>query len=170
MKSMSVCYVPSEEDISCYSRLMQKGLLIAGIKRSFIPFAVMAVISMLLDLWVFLSLFCFYAAAVLIPVIGMGENLKKDLETQRFYLPVTVDFYEDHIVTIRHRAEDGRKVSERHYRFRDVIGILENDSHFFINTAPFNLIVIPKRAIGEEEDSMLRNFIENLFSDKYQKI
>lgn len=170
MKSISIYYVPEKEDMKYYNKKMEKAMLTAWMKKLFLPFAVMSVISIMYNIWVFISIFCFYIISVFTPVFAIRENLKSDINTPRFFKPLMIDFYEDHIEHIRLDGENGKRISEAHYRFSDVLGILETDKYFFFNVTSANLITIPKRAVNQQQYDMLKNLIENCFSGIYTTI
>ncbi len=83
--------------------------------------------------------------------------------------PITIDFYNDHIVYTFERNEKYKGIYERHYGFDTLQAVAEFEKIF--NLAFKNeSVIIPKRALSEEQTQMVYNLIDNYFKDKYVKM
>ena len=80
----------------------------------------------------------------------------------------TVLFYQDHIVE---KSEDGSKIMyEEHFPLEAIKSIIESKEHYLLFISPVQAIIIPKRAMNEEDREKMKNLILNIFSNRYKNI
>ena len=84
--------------------------------------------------------------------------------------PITVEFYEDHFVVRNKPDEISESFSEKHYGFDTVVNAFESEEYFYFIFSTNNILIIPKRAVDEEQKDNIKNLIDNLFSGIYRKI
>ncbi len=170
MKYFSVSYFLTPEDYSYYDKKAFKSLLIARCKRLAILLIVAAALCIF---YKSLSAFVFYVAVciltgIVIPQLTNREflisNRKESLYLNR---ETTVDFYSDHLVVKNEADADMKSHFLRHYGFDNVRNVEENDEYFCFLFKTNNILIIPKRALNEENCRMIENLIENLFKNIY---
>ena len=108
--------------------------------------------------------------AVLIPVIN--KNKVKKVYSKSVFLKhdIHTEFYQDHIVTNLLPSEQSKAQAEHHYPLEAIINITESDDNFFFFVSPIEGIVIPKRAMSEEDRKKIFYLISNRFSGKFNRV
>lgn len=81
---------------------------------------------------------------------------------------ISLEFFDDHIVEKSMGGETGIEF-ENHFPLEAIMNILETNEHFAFFVSPIEAIIAPKRAMSEEDREKLKNLIENLFINKYQR-
>lgn len=77
-------------------------------------------------------------------------------------------FYQDHIVE---KSDSGSKiVYEEHFPLEAIKSIIESKEHYLLFISPVQAIIIPKRAMNEEDKEKMKNLIVNIFSNRYKNI
>ncbi len=170
MKHISISYTPTAEDYISYSKKAEPALFYMRIKRMMLPFAIMMIAGFFFDIYLSILSFSFFLISNLAPAMLNREYVKKQEKSKFTKRPVTVDFYEDHIVYSYNPDENFKGRGERHYGFKAINGVVESEEYIYFLTKAANIINIPKRVLQQEEYDMLKNLIDNLFSNKYQKI
>ncbi len=118
----------------------------------------------------------FYAfmSFIMIPkiadIITVFSQIKKSNESKLAQRPITVDFYGDHIVYSFGSTERFRGCFEKHYAFRNVTGVIDSINSIAFSFGERESVVIPKRALSDENRQMIDNLIENLFKNKLVKV
>ena len=174
MKYFSVSFSPEERDINKKAILIS--VLFSDVKKQMLPkllficgfiFFGFFMEQYELIYYAFLSFIIIPKAASLITVFS---QIKQNNESQLSRRPVTVDFYGDHIVYSFGSTERFRGSFERHYAFCDVISVIDSIGSFAFSFGENDTVIIPKRALSDENSQMINNLIENLFKNKLVKV
>lgn len=170
MKHISLDFTPTAEDSISYAKKAEPALFSLRIKRMMLPFVIMMIAGLIFDLYLSILSFSFFLIASLAPAMINREYIKKQNKSEFILRPVTVDFYEDHIVYIYNPNEKFKGRGEKHFGMKAIGGVVESEDYIWFLTKAGSIINIPKRILQQEQYDMLRNLISNLFSDRYQKI
>lgn len=167
MKYFIISYRLSAEDYSEYDKLYNKDYIRLRFKRLIPLYIVPVIICAFLDVQTAIivggmALFSFF-----LPFLGNSEFSRLRAESSIFKRESTVEFYDDHIVTRLLPDGNFRSETEKHYGFDKIHRILESNNSFYFTFKDNSLLVIPKKYIGQDEYTMIRNLIENLFRNKY---
>lgn len=172
MKYFSLSFKLDEHDYQNYNRILTKAILLSKAKFFLLP-----VIAIIVGLSIFdiLDVYSAIIMALIAPVFLFTTVLlnkeyyrvtfKKSKIIKRY---LTVDFYDDHIEEKYTPDEYMNGYTERHYSFKDVLHIAESKENFFFLLNDNTMLNIPKRALNEETYGMIKNLINNLFSNKFE--
>ena len=170
MKSISLNFTPLPEETSEYMRSSEMPYLKIRIKRMLVPFLICCVAGLLIDYYICICSLCFFAVNIITSAI-INRNSIRELEKS----PVavrnqTVDFYEDHIELMYNPGSGFKGTTVKHIPVSTVLFVAECNNTITFITKNAGAISIPKRILQGEDEEKIRNLIENLYSDKYQKI
>ena len=174
MKYFSVSFIPQKKDVNKKAVLLsilfgeQKNKMLSNLLL--ICFFVCIGFFMSQYELIYYSLLAFIIipkAADIITVFSQINKSNKSLMAQR---PVTVDFYGDHIVYKFGSTERFKGTFEKHYAFSKVTGVIESLNSLAFSFGEKESVVIPKRALSDENSQMIDNLIENLFKNKLVKV
>lgn len=112
----------------------------------------------------------FLLSGLLYPAI-VCRKTKKALGSS-FFLShdLQLEFYNDHLVEKMLPTQESALETENHIPFEKIIHITESDDLFLFLISPLEAIVAPKRAFSDEDRKKLFYLIQNLFSDKFDRI
>lgn len=167
MKYFSISYRLTPEDYNEYDRLYNRNYMKLRFKRLIPLFIVPVIICAFLDVQTAIIVGVMAVFSFILPFLGNREFSKLRAESSVFKRETTVEFYDNHIVTRLLPDGNFRSETEKHYGFQKINRILESHSSFYFVFKDNTLLVIPKKYIGQEEYTMIKNLIENLFRNKY---
>lgn len=167
MKYFSISYRLTPEDYNEYDRLYNRNYIKLRFKRLIPLFIVPVIICAFLDVQTAIIVGVMAVFSFILPFLGNREFSKLRAESSVFKRETTVEFYDNHIVTRLLPDGNFRSETEKHYGFQKINRILESHSSFYFVFKDNTLLVIPKKYIGQEEYTMIKNLIENLFRNKY---
>lgn len=108
--------------------------------------------------------------AVTIPMLNKRKAKKIYSKSYLLNHDMHIEFYQDHIVTRLLPNEQSKTEGEVHYPLEVIMNITESDDNFFFFINPIMAVVMPKRAMSEEDRRKLFNLISNRFSDKFNRV
>ena len=174
MKYFSVSFLPEKKDVN--KKAIFISILFSDNKNK--------LLSKLLFICAFICIGFFmeqyeliyyaFLSFILIPkiadIITVFSQVKKSNESHLARRPITVDFYGDHLVYSFGCTERFKGSFEKHYAFRNVTGVIESINSIAFSFGEKESVVIPKRALSDENRQMIDNLIENLFKNKLVKV
>lgn len=167
MKYFSISYRLTAEDYNEYDRLYNRDYIKLRFKRLIPLYIVPVIICAFIELQTAIIVGVMALFSFILPFLGNREFSKLRGESSLFKRESTVEFYENHIVTRLLPDENFKSEIEKHYGFDKVNRVLESEGSFYFAFKDNSLLVIPKKYIGQEEYTMIKNLIENLFRNKY---
>ena len=120
-------------------------------------------------LFLFVS-FGWLILAVTIPMLNKRKAKKIYSKSYLLSHDMHVEFYQDHIVTKLLPNEQSKTEGEVHYPLEVIMNITESDDNFFFFINPVMAVVMPKRAMSEEDRKKLFYLISNRFSGKFNRV
>ena len=167
MKYFSLSYRLSCDDYKEYDKLYNRDYVRLRFKRLIPLYIVPVIICSFFDLQTAIIVGIMAVFSFILPFLGNREFSKLRAESSLFKREQTVEFYDNHIVT--RLIPDGkfRSETEKHYGFDKVNRILESETNFYFTFTDNALLVIPKKYTSQDEYTMIKNLIENLFRNKY---
>lgn len=169
MKYFSLRMYLTKEDYESYEKKMRKAVLFGRMKQLALPFIFLTVISAVYDIfYILISLFLFAVALIIPEMVNRDFSNKCRTQSKLIRRPMIVDFYSDRFEVRSEPDEFMKGSSERHYGFDTVRNVLESSDYFYFIFKTNNILIIPKRAISQEQFGMIKNLIDNLFADKYR--
>lgn len=173
MKYFSLNYSLTPEDYESYYKLIFKSAMSLRLRRIALPLLFMLCIVAYSVYNREYTSIVFYVMVTLISFTGLfyatrGRG-KADKDSVYIRKPMTVDFYDDHIVIKNYPDQYTKSHGERHYGFDTVAGIAENEGYFYFLFKSNNILIIPKNVLDEEKNEMIKNLISNLFMKIYRQ-
>ena len=173
MKYFSLGFTLNKGDYNAYYKDFGKGLVLNQFKRSAISLILMLVIAMMYassQTAGFIATFAFLIFInVFMPVIYSKKlaaslvNAKSNRKENRY------DFYADHIEI--HIGDGFSEASaQKHLKMNGFVSVAESKSSFYFSYMNEKVLIIPKRALDNEKYGMIKNLIENYFSNVYISI
>lgn len=171
MKYFSLTLNLTKADYESYEKKVSKDVLLMRMKQLAIPFIIFCVIGAIFDLFnIFLSCFLFVSALIIPAMVNKDFSNKCRNNSKLVRRPMTVDFYSDHFVVSSVPDEFLKGRTERHYGFDTVGNVFESSEYFYFIFKTNNILIIPKKALDEEKFGMIKNLINNLFSNIYRTL
>ncbi len=167
MKYFTLSYNLTAEDYSEYDKIYNRDSVRLRLRRMLPLYAVPVIICFFLDLQTAVIIATMAVISFVLPYIGNKEFSKCRADSSIFKRATTVDFYDNHIVTRLLPDSNFKSETEKHYGFDKINRILESETTFYFAFSDNSLLVIPKKYINEEQYTMIKNLIENLFRNKY---
>ncbi len=167
MKYFSLSYRPDVEDYREYDKIYNRDILKLRMKRLALPVIFMMIFAAFVDIKS-LPLFIVLIFSPIIISLLISNNFSKCRNNSIiFKRDMTVDFYDNHIVTRLLPDENFKSETEKHYGFDKIIRILESETNFYFFFRDNSLLIVPKRYVETEQYEMIKNLIENLFKGKF---
>lgn len=171
MKYFSLRMYLTKEDYESYEKKMRKVVLFGRIKQLALPFILLTVVGAVYDLFNILIFLFLFAVALIVPeMVNRDFSRKCRSGSKLIRRPMIVDFYSDRFEVRSEPDEIMKGSSERHYGFDTVRNVLEASDYFYFIFKTNNILIIPKKALDEEQFGMMKNLINNLFSGIYSAI
>lgn len=172
MKYFSVCYKLQEKDFQNYNKVLLKAVFASKSKVIILPIFIIVAMLVLLnqsDPYSMLLMIFYIPVYIFMSVILNKEFYKTIFKRSKMLKRnVTVEFYDNHIEEKYLPDEFSSSQIEKHYSFKDILSIIEAKENIFIMLSDNSMINIPKRSLNDENYTMIKNMINNLFSNKYQ--
>ncbi len=167
MKYFTLSYRLSAEDYKEYDKLYNSDYIKLRFKRLIPLYIVPVIICAFMDLKTAIIIGVMALFSFILPFLGNREFSKLRGESSLFKRESTVEFYDNHIVTRLLPDGNFKSETEKHYGFNKINRILESETTIYFAFSDNSLLVIPKKYVGQEEYTMIKNLIENLFRNKY---
>lgn len=109
----------------------------------------------------------FFIGSMILRPFLYKRNIKKAYEKNyAFRTDIIVEFYNDHIVEKNDGGETNIKF-ESHFPLEAIQRATETQDSFVFNITGTEVLIIPKRALDEEQKQKLKNLIQNVFSNRF---
>lgn len=167
MKYFTLSYRLTAEDYEEYDRIYNRDYIKLRLKRLVPLYIVPVIVCAFIELQTAIIVAVMALFSFILPIIGNSVFSKQRGESSIFKRESTVEFYDNHIVTRLLPDGSFKSETEKHYGFDKINRILESDACFYFIFKDNSLLVIPKKYINEEQYTMIKNLIENLFISKY---
>ncbi len=174
MKYFSLSFNLNKGDYDAYYKDFSKGLILNQLKRSAITLvfmAVMVAMYMTTQTAGLIATVAFIAiVSVFMPIVYSKKLAVSLLQSRSNRKENRYDFYADHI-EIHIEADQLSKAStEKHLKMNGFVSVAESKSGFYFSYMNEKVLIIPKRVLDEEKYGMIKNLIENYFSNVYMSI
>ncbi len=167
MKYFTLSYRLTAEDYNEYDKIYNRDYIKLRLKRLIPLYIVPVVICAFMDFKTAIIVGVMALFSLIIPILGNNVFSRLRRESSLFKRESTVDFYDNHIVTRLLPDSSFKSYTEKHYGFDKINRILESESYLYFAFKDNSLLVIPKRFVSQEQYTMIKNLIENLFKSKY---
>ena len=173
MKYFSVSFIPQKDDVPKQKFPLDLSLLQnpATVMRLFITIGFTAVMWFMGDTSVALfMLVSFLVMPFVANSIYRYSFISSTHKGKMIKRPVTVEFYADHLVYVLESDFNYKGIFQRHYGFDSLQQIYDFPGVFIFLFKNEGGVTIPKRAMNEDQISMVYNLVDNLFKNKYIKM
>ncbi len=167
MKYFSLSYRLSAEDYREYDKIYNRDVLKLRMKRLALPIICVIIFNAFINIKSLPLTIALISSPIIVSFLISNNFLKCRNNSLIFKRELTVDFYDNHIVTRLLPGENFKSSSEKHYGFEKIVRILESDTNFYFFFRDNSLLIVPKRYVEAEQYEMIKNLIENLFRNKY---
>lgn len=174
MKYFSLNFKIEKSDYESYYKDFGKAMLLNQLKRSFI----MVILSLGLAAFIITGdtacyavtlLFAFIVSCIM-PLVFSKKIALSMLDSRNSRKVNVYDFYSDHI-EIHVPASEGSKAStEKHLKMNGFTNVTESKTNFYFSYMNEKMLIIPKRVLDNEKYGMIKNLIENYFSNVYMTV
>lgn len=173
MKYFSLNLNLNRSDYDAYYKDFGKGLVFNQLRRCAIMLVLMAVlVAMYITSQTagLISTVLFIAIVnIFIPIVYSKKLAVSLLNSRNNKRKNIYDFYADHI-EIHVTDENSKASSEKHLKMNGIVSVAESKSHFYFSYMNEKVLIIPKRVLDGEKYGMIKNLIENYFSNVYMTI
>ncbi len=174
MKYFSLVFNLKKEDYDAYYKEFGKVLLFNQLKRSAITLIFMAVmVAMYFSLQTagLIATVVFIAfLSVVMPLIYSKKLSTSLLQSKSNKKLNSYDFYADHIEIHIDADETSKASTEKHLKMNGFVSVAESKTSFYFSYMNERILIIPKRVLDEEKYVMIKNLIDNYFSNVYMTI
>lgn len=174
MKYFSLNFKIEKEDHKSYYRDFRKASIATALRGS-IFMAILSVFILFTSISnnmiaVVVPVVMFFLITLIYPLI-YGKKISASLfESKLSGRNNIYDFYADHIEVHSLPDERSKSYSVRHLKMNGIVGVRESSTNFYFFYMNEKVLIIPKRVLDEEKYQMLKNMIENYFSNVYMTI
>lgn len=174
MKYFSLNFSLIKKDYDAYYKDFGKALILNQLKRSAITLVLMAVlVAMYMStqtaglivtvafigiVSVFMPIF--YSKKLAVSLLNSRNNMKENI----------YDFYADHIEIHVNPNEISKSSTEKHLKMNGFVSVAESKACFYFSYMNERVLIIPKRVLDNEKYGMIKNLIDNYFSNVYMSI
>ena len=170
MKSISLSFTPLPHETTEYMRCSEAPYMTVRIKRMIIPFIFCCIMGLFLNFYICVCSLCFFAVNIIVSVMLNKNNIRALEQSPVAVRNQTVDFYEDHVEITLNPDMNFKGLSVKHVPMKAIFYVLEGRDCISFITKSFGAVTVPKRILNGQDEEKIRNLIDNLFSDKYNKI
>ena len=174
MKYFSLDFNLQKQDYDAYYKDFGKGLVLNQLKRSLITLAFMVllvVMYMSVQTAGLIATVVFVAFVTVIMPIVYSKNLAVSLLNSRSNKKNNrYDFYADHIEIHIDADEISGASTEKHLKMNGFVSVAESEKCFYFSYMNERVLIIPKRVLDGEKYSMIKNLIDNYFSNVYMTV
>ena len=174
MKYFSLNFKIEKSDYESYYRDFGKGMLLNQLKRSlfiliFTAMMGLFVLSENTVCYAVTLVFVFFISCFM-PLVYSKKISMSLLDSKNSRKENIFDFYSDHI-EIHLVSDEGDKSSvEKHLKMNGFTNVTESRTNFYFSYMNEKTLIIPKRVLDNEKYSMIKNLIENYFSNVYMTV
>ena len=174
MKYFSLNYRIEKADYESYYRDFGKSLVFNQLKRSLfllIFTALMAAFVLSGDTvcYAVTLVFVFFISCIM-PLVYSKKISMSQLDSKGSRNIATYDFYSDHIEVNVNYDENDKAKTEKHFKMNGFTAVTESKSSFYFLYMNETTLIIPKRVLDSEKYAMIKNLIENYFSNVYMTV
>lgn len=174
MKYFSLELNLKKEDYDAYYRDFGKLLLLGQLKRSSITLALMALLAGIYFSYetagLVATVLFIGISTVIMPLIVSKKLAVSLLQARSNKRPNRYDFFADHIEIHIDADETSRASTEKHLKMKGFLAVTESKSGFYFSYMNERMFIIPKRVLDKEKYEMIKNLIDNYFSDVYMSV
>lgn len=174
MKYFTLSFTVEKCDYDAYYRDFGKGLLFDQLRRSAVTLIFLAVIAVINFTAQAPSLYVTFAAVLFIMLftpISYSRKIALSLIQSRNSRKVNrYEFYADHIEIHVDEDEGSRARVEKHLKMSGFTSVAESKSNFYFSYMNEKMLIIPKRVLDNEKYGMIKNLIDNYFSNVYMSV
>lgn len=114
-------------------------------------------------------LLMFFLGSMFLRPLILKNNAKKVFsKNYAFKTDIVVDFFNDHIVEKNEGGETNIRF-ENHFPLEAIKRVEETQEHYIFFVTRSEILVVPKRALNEEQTEKISNLIQNVFLNRYQR-
>lgn len=174
MKYFSLNFTVNKSDYDAYYKDFGKGLLFNQLKRSALTLififllTAMSVTSQSADLIVTVAFIAI--VSVFMPIVYSKKLAVFMLQSRNSRRENRYDFYADHIEIHVDADENSKSSIEKHLKMNGFTSVAESKTNFYFSYMNERMLIIPKRVLNEEKYVMIKNLIDNYFSNVYMSI
>ena len=174
MKYFSLNFTMNKGDYDAYYKDFSKGLVFNQLKRSALTLVLMAVMAAMYvtsqSAGLIATVFFVALITVFMPLVYSKKLAVSLVNSKNNNKETRYDFYADHI-EIHHIPDENSKAScEKHLKMNGFVSVAESKKNFYFSYMNEKVFIIPKRALDNEKYAMIKNLIENYFSNVYMSI
>ena len=174
MKYFSLNFNLKKEDYDAYYKEFGKGLLVNQVKRSAITLVLMAVMAGIyfsVDTAGLVATVLFVGiSTVIMPLVYAKKLSTSLLQSKSNRKPNRYDFFADHIEIHIDADENSKASTEKHLKMNGFVSVAESKTNFYFSYMNERILIIPKRVLDNEKYGMIKNLIDNYFSNVYMTV
>lgn len=171
MKYFSLNFKIEKSDYESYYKDFGKAMLLNQLKRSFI----MVILSLGLAAFIITGDTACYAVTLLfafiisciMPLVFSKKIALSMIDSRNSRKENIYDFYSDHIEIHIPANGESKASTEKHLKMKGFTNVSESKTNFYFSYMNEKMLIIPKRILDKEKYGMIKNLIENYFSDVY---
>lgn len=174
MKYFSLGFTLEKSDYDFYYKDFGKALLLNQVKRS--SFTIIFVIVMFVMLMTtemseqIVTLIFILFVSVLAPLFYSRKLSLSLIDSRNSKKENRYDFYADHIEIHISADEKSKGTAEKHLKMNGFTTVAESKANFYFSYMNEKMLIIPKRVLDEEKYGMIKNLIDNYFSNVYMTL
>jgi len=174
MKYFSLSFRLQKEDYAAYYKDFRKAQIVNLIKKS----VFMAIFSMII-LFTFVTadtlsyvipVVSVFLVSVLFPYFYSKKISTSFYKSKQGRKEAIYDFYGDHIEIHINADENCRQTTEKHLKMNGFVSVAESEKCFYFSYMNARVLIIPKRVLDGEKYGMIKNLIDNYFSNVYMAV
>lgn len=174
MKYFSLSFKTEKTDYDCYYRDFGKALVINMLRKSVITAIFsLVLIAMLITgetVSYIVPVVFIFIINVFMPLVFSKKISTSLLDSRSSKRENRYDFYADHIEIHSESDEKSGTSSERHLKMNGFTSVSESSTNFYFSYMNERMLIIPKRVLDNEKYGMIKNLINNYFSDVYMTV
>lgn len=174
MKYFTLNFTVNKEDYDAYYKDFGKGLLVNQLKRS-VATLVFIIIMVMLNMTtqtasLFVTLAFILIVSVIMPIVYSKKLSLSLIKSRNSRKENRYDFYADHIEVHVDSDETSKASVEKHLMMKGFTSVAESKTNFYFSYMNEKMLIIPKRVLDEEKYGMIKNLIDNYFSNVYMTV
>ena len=174
MKYFSLNFRIEKDDYKNYYKDFGKAMLFNQLKRSLIMILFTAAMAMFVIsgdtvCYAVTLMFVFFIACIM-PLVFSKKIALLMLDSKNSRKENIYDFYSDHIEIHIPASVNSKASTEKHLKMNGFTNVTESKTNFYFSYMNEKMLIIPKRVLDNEKYAMIKNLIENYFSDVYMTV
>ena len=174
MKYFSLSFKQEKIDYEYYYKDFGKALLFNQIKKSLLSMTFIIVMFFLFassdTVGYYIPFSFIFIISLIMPLFYAKKMSYFLLDARQMKKMNTYDFYADHIEIHIPADETSKSTTEKHLKMKGFTAVTESKTNFYFSYMNEKTMIIPKRVLDEEKYGMIKNLIENYFSNVYMSI